>query len=657
MGLSNEIARISRRQRWRRTATSCLVALGAALVLVTAAAQDQRAAGEWRYYAGDLKATKYSPLDQITRQNVSQLRIAWRRPQIAADVAAAGPGTRLSNNYRSTPLMVNGVLFATSAVGVAEAFDPETGKTLWSQKMEGDPGGNPGLGGALRAVAHWNQGRERRIFTYHKQHLYALDPETGQAFADFGSGGRVDLSINGQFLWNAPPLIVRDVVVIGSSNPDQDSAVRREGIAGEVRGFDVRTGRLRWTFRVIPREGEPGIESWESDAWKYIGAGNVWAPMSADEELGYIYIPTTSVTNDMFGGHRPGNNLFANSLVCLDAATGRRVWHFQLVHHDLFDYDTPTAPILGDVTVDGRRIRAVFQVTKQAFVYAFDRLNGRPIWPIEERPAPPSTVPGERPAPTQPIPTRPPPFDRQGVRVDDLIDFTPELRAEALDILKKYQYGPIYTPPSVVGPGPNDTKGTVQLPGSVGGANWTGAAFDPETGMLYVPSMTNPFVANLVPGNPEQTNLQFRASTRELLLGPRGLPLFKPPYGRITAYDMNRGEIAWMVPNGSGPRDHPAIKHLDLPPLGHASRGAPLLTKTLLFAPDGDEVNIRTPTGGGGRMFRALDKATGATVWETELPAGVTGAPMTYLYRGKQYIVVAIGGRSHPAEFVAFSLP
>jgi quinoprotein glucose dehydrogenase len=320
------------------------------------------------------------------------------------------------------------------------------------------------------------------------------------------------------------------------------------------------------------------------------------------------------------------------------------------------NYDNPAAPILGNITVDGRRIRAVIQVTKQSFTYVLDRVTGKPVWPIVERPVPQSTVPGEQTSPTQPIPTRPPPFDRQGVAIDDLIDFTPELRAEAIEIVKHYVSGPVFMPPSVVGEGPNDTKGTIQLPGSVGGADWTGAGFDPETGMLYVPSMTNPFVANLVPGNPQQTILRYRASTRELLMGPRGLPLMKPPYGRITAIDLNRGEHAWMVPNGDGPRDHPLPKSLNLPPLGHASRGAPLVTRTLLFAPDGDQVNTRTPPSGGGKKFRALDKATGRTVWETDLDAGVTAAPMTYMHKGKQYIVVAIGGRDHPAEFVALTL-
>ena len=634
-----------------------LVATLAACVALSRAVGDASGKGEWRYYSGDNASTKYSPLDQINAANVSRLRVAWRRPQIDPDFAAAHPNLRLSNNYRSTPLMAAGVLFATNAVGLAEAFDPETGRTLWRQKVDDEFSGNPGLGGALRAVAYWGEGSEARVLTYYKQDLYALHPKTGEPIRGFGSDGRVDLRINGRYLWNAPPLVTRDLVVVGSSMPDQDSAASKSGPAGEVRAFDVRTGQPRWTFRVIPREGEPGVETWEDESWRYTGAGNVWAPMSADDDLGYIYLPTSSPTNDMYGGHRRGHDLFSDCVVCLDARTGKRVWHFQTVHHDLYDYDNPAAPILANIIVDGRRIRAVVQVTKQSFAYVLDRVTGKPVWPIEEKRVPQSTVPGEGSSPTQPFPTKPPPFDRQGVSVADLIDFTPELRAEAVEIVKHYVFGPAFMPPSVVGPGANDTKGTIQLPGSVGGADWTGAGLDPESGVLYVPSMTNPFVANLVPGNPQLTDLRYRASTRELLLGPRGLPLMKPPYGRITAIDLNRGEHVWMVPNGDGPRDHPLLKPLNLPPLGHASRGAPLVTRTLLFAPDGDQINVRVPAGGGGTKFRALDKTTGKTLWETDLGAGVTGAPMTYLFKGKQYVVAAIGGRDHPAEFVALTLP
>lgn len=640
-----------------RRITAASLGLVACLVL-TGAAADEARPGEWRHYSADNGSTKYAPLDQINKSNVSQLVVAWRRPHVPADFATKYPRLRLSNGYRSTPLMVDGLLYATNAVGLVEAFNPATGQTVWSQQPPGELSGSPGLGGALRAVGYWRSGSEARIFSYYRNHLYALDPKTGEPVRGFGLGGRVDVGdVNGQFLWNAPPLVVRDYVLIGASMPDQDSATQKEGLPGEVRAYDVRTGQRKWAYRTIPRAGEPGVETWKSEAFEYIGAGNVWAPMSADEALGYVYLPTSGATNDMYGGHRPGDNLYTSSVVCLDVETGKRVWHYQTVHHDLFDYDNPAAPILIDITVDGQPIKALVQVTKQAFAYVLDRRTGKPVWPIVEKPVPASTVPGEQSSPTQPVPTKPAPFDRQGVTVDDLIDFTPELRAEALEIMNKYVTGPVFTPPSVVGPGPNEKKGTIQLPGSVGGANWTGAAFDPDTGTLYVPSMTNPFVANLLPGDPKATNLAFRASTRELLLGPRGLPLFKPPFGRITAIDMNRGEHVWMVPNGDGPRDHPALKGLNLPRLGHASRGALVVTKTLIFSPDGDQLNVRTPQGGGGTKLRALDKTNGQTIWETDLGAGATGAPMTYMHQGKQYVVLAVGGRDHPAEFVAFRLP
>ena len=630
-----------------------VVAFGA----VSPGAQRGPADVEWRQYSGDNGSTKYSPLAQITKDNVARLRIAWRRSQVDPSLLEQNPKLRPGNNFRSTPIMVGGVLYASNGVGLVEAFDPATGRTIWVQQV---PESELPAGSANRGVAYWSQGANGRIVTFRNHYLYALDARTGKPAAEFGTGGRVDITAATgaarAYTWNGTPLVVRDVVILGSTMAEQDSAARMTGVSGDVYGFDVRTGELRWTFRPIPRAGEPGIETWENESWRYTGAANVWAPMSADDELGYVYLPTSSATNDMYGGHRLGANLFSSSIVCLDAATGKRVWHFQTVHHDLFDYDNPAAPILADITVGGRQIKAVVQVTKQAFAFVLDRVTGQPVWPIEERPVGASTVPGERASLTQPVPSKPPAFDRQGLTVDDLIDFTPELRAEAIEITKQYVTGPVFTPPSIEGPAPADKKGTIQLPGSVGGADWTGAAFDPETGMLYVPSMTNPFVANLLPGDPARTDLRYRASTRQLIQGPQGLPLTKPPYGRITALNLNRGEQAWMVANGDGPRNHPLLEALNLPPLGQAVRAAPLVTKTLLFVSEGDQVNTRTPPNGGGKKLRAFDKATGKVVWETELPAGTTGTMMTYQVKGLQYIVVAIGGQNHPPEFVAFAL-
>jgi quinoprotein glucose dehydrogenase len=390
---------------------------------------------------------------------------------------------------------------------------------------------------------------------------------------------------------------------------------------------------------------------------------------SADEELGLVYMPVTAPTSDMYGGHRLGDNLFSQSIVAVEAATGKRVWHYQTVHHDLWDYDPPAAPMLVDITVDGRRIKALVALTKQAYAYVLDRATGEPVWPIVERPAPQSNVPGERTSPTQPIPTKPPPFDLQGATEDNLIDFTPELRAEALEIVKRYTIGPLFTPPTVRDDRPGGKLGTIQLPGSAGAASWTGGAFDPETQLLYVPSSYSPFVADLEPGDPARTNLRYVKGRRTWgPAGPRGLPLFKPPYGRITALDMSKGEIAWQVANGDGPRDNPAIAHLKLGDLGNTGHSAPLVTRTLLFVGEGSDAMVvggrvppdmpfDTAPNYGEPWFRAYDKRTGAVVAEHRLPAGTTGAPMTYMHRGKQYIVVAVGGREADPEWVALSLP
>ena len=373
-----------------------------------------------------------------------------------------------------------------------------------------------------------------------------------------------------------------------------------------------------------------------------------------------MYLPLSTPSSDYYGGHRPGDNLFAESLVAVDVETGERVWHFQTVHHDLWDYDNNVAPILMDITVDGRDIKAVVQLTKQAIAYTFDRVTGEPVWPIIERPVPGSNTPGEWISPTQPFPTKPLPFDRHGITEEDLIDFTDELKAEALEIAEPYILGEIYTPPSIRGEDATDTKGTLQLPGSVGGAEWGGAGFDPETGMLYIPSVTGAFAADLTPGNPDRMNVRFTRGTRAFPDGPRGLPLTKPPYGRITAIDMNTGDHVWMVPNGNGPRNHPAIEHLNLPPLGQPGRAMTLLTKSLLFVSEGDPIMVRTPPGAGedaGKAFRAYNKDSGAVIWETIFPAGTNGSPITYMHDGKQYIVMPIGSLTHPGEWVALALP
>ena len=651
-------------------AAACALVLVLSCAASPAFAQHGAVDGQWRAYAADLGATKYSPLDQIDADNVDRLRIAWTRPTVDRSILDVVPDLGYGNANRATPLMVDGVVYAPNAVGLVEAWDPATGETIWVQQpFEEGPAGYRGAG--HRGIAFWTDGTERRIIAHRGEWLYALDPATGEPFADFGENGRVDLKTGlaegARYRWGGAPTVVSDVIVMGQSM--SDTFYTKEDVRGDVRAFDVRTGALRWIFHTIPQEGEFGTDTWGDRSWEYSGHAPVWSLFAADEELGTVYMPTSSATNDMYGGHRPGDNLFTQSIVCVDAGTGERLWHYQLVRHGLWDYDIPAAPILADLTVDGRDIKAVIQITKQAFAFAFDRVTGEPIWPIEERPVPRSGTPGEMVSPTQPFPTKPPAFDRQGATVENLIDFTPELRAEALEIVERYTIGPMFTPPSVRGDGPDDNQGTIQLPGSQGGADVQGAAFDPETGYLYVPSITSPFVADIVEGNPDRTNLAYVKGRRQWIGGPRGLPLFKPPYGRITAIDMRTGEIAWMTPNGRGPTDHPAIAHLNLGRLGSPGRPGPLLTKTLLFLGEGSDVGIQEGgrvmdgmplnivTNYGEPWFRAYDKATGDVVWEMELEAGTTGVPMTYLHEGKQYVVVPIGGREVAGRWVALALP
>ncbi len=641
-----------------------LFSLGVAQVLA------QSPGDQWRHYAGDLAATKYSPLDQIARDNVQDLEVAWERVAVDRSILDVVPDLSYGNNFIAAPLMVDGVLYSPNGVGLVEAFDPGTGETVWVQQPFDDPPASF-RGTVTRGVAYWADGDDQRIIVQRGQWLIELDSQTGRPFDDFGDGGRVDLTTGlaegARYRWGGAPTVIRDVIVVGQSM--SDTFVTKEDVRGDVRAFDVRTGELRWVFHTVPQVGEFGTSTWEDDSWQYSGHAPVWSLFSADEELGYVYLPVTSSTNDMFGGHRVGDNLFSQSLVCVDATTGERVWHFQLVHHGLWDYDPPAAPILMDIEVDGRTIKAVTQITKQAFAYVFDRVTGDPVWPIEERPVPQSTTPGEVTSPTQPFPTKPPAFDRQGATIDNLIDFTPELRAEALEIVERYTIGPMFTPPSVRTDEPDGNLGTIQLPGSQGGADVQGAAFDPATNILYIPSITAPFVADVLEGNPDRTNLSFVKGTRLWIGGPRGLPLFKPPYGRITAIDMNRAEIVWQVPNGNGPRNHPAIRHLNLGRLGWPGRPSPLATGSLLFVGEGSDARNsggRVPVGMpaeivtnyGEPWFRAYDKATGDVVWEHELSAGTTGAPITYLHEGKQYIVVGVAGDDEaPPRHVAFSLP
>ena len=615
-----------------------------------AAAQEGAKNGEWPAYGGDGGSTKYSPLDQINPENVGDLRVAWRW-------RADNFGPRPEFNYRATPIMIDGVLYTTAGYRrAAVAIDAATGETLWMYRLdEGERGEKAPRLNSGRGVSYWTDGSDERIFLITPgYHLVALDAQTGIPVATFGNNGVVDLKegldrpvdpIDGAIGSSSPPVVSHGVVVVGAALVTGIAPVSKENVPGFVRGYDVRTGERLWIFHTIPRPGEFGHETWEGNSWRYTGNAGVWPPFSVDEEIGYVYLPTEQATGDYYGGHRHGDNLFTQSLVCLDIETGERIWHFQMVHHGIWDYDNPAPPILVDITVDGRPIKSVVQVTKQAFAYVFDRVTGEPVWPIEERPVPQSDIPGERTAPTQPFPTRPAPFDRQGITIDDLIDFTPELRAEAVEIASRYRTGQLFIPPSLA-EAPDGTKGLIQLPGQGGGANWEGGAVDPDDGILYVASITRPILRRLF-NDPELSDMNY-IDARWGLLGPRGLPLIKPPWGRVTAIDLNTGEHLWMVPNGDTPeyvRDHLALEGIDIPKTGQPIRGGTMVTKTLLFV------------GGGDPVLRAHDKRSGKIFAEIELPARATGVPMTYMVESRQYIVVAVGAPDHPAELVALRLP
>ena len=637
----------------RRLAGACLLLVPT----VWACAQSGSEDVEWPYFGGDRGFTRYSPADLIDADNVHDLSIVWRRAAVDPSLLEAYPEVRVSNNLRATPIMVGGVMYTTNGVGLAEAFDPATGETLWVQRPI-SPTPAEVAGQSTRGLDFWTDGDEERLILVKSGYLYSLDPETGAPSPGFGEAGRVNLvpPSSRSFGWSSGPITVRDVILIGGTlDGAGDGGMQWKGSAPEnLRGYDVRTGELLWTFHVVPQEGQPGTETWANESWKLSGDLGAWCCLSADEELGYVYAPFTAPTSAYYGGHRPGDNLYSNSLVAIDAATGERVWHFQMVHHDVWEYDTVGPATLGTVTVDGRTIDAVMQPSKTGFLYAFDRATGEPLWPIEERPVPQSTIPGEHTSPTQPFPTKPAPFARQGVTRDDLIDF-PALRARALAVADSFVLGPMFTPPSLVDA--NGIGGTLALPGSWGAGNWNTGAFDPETRTYFAFAHEIPRVYRIVLATDSSSEMEYWSPNRDAPYLD-GIPLTKPPWGRITAIDMNTGEHRWVAANGDALRDAPALAGLELPPLGIASRPAALVTATLLFLGEGAQDAFGgVQSNMWGRAFRAYDKATGEVVWETELPAGTTGAPMTYVHDGRQYIVVAIGGEDANPEWVALGLP
>lgn len=612
---------------------------------------------DWRHHHGDLAGSRYSPLDQIDPSNVDRLEVAWTW-------TSEGVLSEIETRNQSTPLVIGGVAYFTAGQRRAVvAADARTGATLWVwQSDEGRRFDVAPRRGSGRGVAYWEDGAKARILVVTPGfRLVALDAATGEPVRGFGEDGAVDLKLqlgvavdpDAVIGSSSPPLVFGDVIVVGPALAVGLRPPSRRNVPGRIMAFDARTGDLRWRFNTIPGPGEFGRATWEGGSADYTGNAGSWAVMSLDAERGYLYVPVEAATGDYYGGHRKGDNLFSTSLVCLDILTGERVWHQQLIHHDIWDRDVPTAPILADIRVDGRRVEAVAQITKQSFVYVYDRVSGEPVWPMEEKQVPASDVPGERTAPTQPIPTRPAAFDRQGFTIDDLIDFTPALRAAALEAIRPFRMSELYTPPSLA-EAPDGTRGTLHLPGTLGGANWEHGAFDPETGVLYVGSHTSPTVLALAP-EPDQSDMDYVMAA---VPAPRvqGLPLVKPPYGRITAIDMADGERLWQVPNGATPtsiREHPALAGLEIPATGSPSRAVLLATRTLLFAGEGAT---------GAPVFRALDKASGRVVWEMTTPGTVLTQPITWMQDNRQYVAFWVagsirGGEPTPARLLALALP
>ena len=642
--------------------------------------------GDWRYIGGDAGHTRSTPLDQIDASNFADLEIEW-----VWRSASFGPGPP-----RSTPVYADGKLF-TVAGGRRHVvrIDPATGETLWTFRLpntfrwEYSMRAPWGKGIAYGEV----DGRGVVYLTTPAFFLYALDAETGRPLENWGTPvpldgfpktGVVDLLPDlladwgpwqewdepydpyygiplelGYITNSSPPIVVNGTVVVGNSAEQGYKQTRIQNVPGDILGYDARTGAHKWKFHVIARPGEVGHDTWENDAWNWTGDVSSWAPMSADPERGIVYIPTNPPTIDFYGGFRPGNGLFGTSLIALDVETGERVWHFQMVHHDVWNYDTSTAPILMDVTVEGERIPGVFQATKQAFLYSFNRETGEPIWPIEERPVPQSKIPGEQLAPTQPFPTKPAPYDKQGFTVDDLIDFTPELRQQALDIIEGYELGPLFNPP-IHNTNTEGSKGPIWCPGELGGTNISGPpAADPETGIIYTVSRTNCGWRVVVPGVERDVMLERPTGTTIAdfavgmgtpggVPGPQRLPLEKPPYSRITAIDLNTGEHLWWIPNGGTPKfiqDHPALQGLDVPPTGNLRHSAMMVTPDML---------LHTALGDDGEtpFLFAVDKATGERLGGIETPGlGLYGI-MSYMNESRQHIVLQI-----PGQLVALTLP
>jgi quinoprotein glucose dehydrogenase len=661
---------------------------------LTATAQTRNKDSEWPTYGADLAATRYRPLDQINASNFNDLEIAWR-------IKTDNFGDRPEYKLEGTPLMVNGVLYASAGSRRAViALDPATGELLWIHgEHEGKRGGAAPRQLSGRGLAYWSDGKEERIlYVTPGFRLICLNAKNGIRIPSFGDNGEVDLKLNddqdifpdlitGEIGIQSAPVVAKDTVIIGAAFREGMTPKSMRNNKGYVRGFDVRTGKRLWIFHTIPKKGEFGYDTWEKGSAEYTGNTGMWTQLTVDEQLGLVYLPVESPTGDFYGGHRPGNNLFGETLVCVDLKTGERKWHFQLVHHPLWDMDISSAPILADITVDGKPVKAVAQPTKQGFLYVLDRVTGKPIWPIPEKPVEVGSVPGEWYSPTQPIPSKPAAYSRNGVSVDDLIDFTPALRERAKEIASHYHLGPVYTPPTVSkleGP-----LGTLTLGTASGGTNWPGGSYDPETHIAYLyacNACVEPI--GLVPAPKEISDMNYIAGTAgrevEMLHGPgenagadspkppkkpsagsfvrmdvEGLPLIKPPYGTITAINLDKGDFVWQIAHGETPdvvRNSALLKGMNIPRTGQITYNiGTLVTKSLVIAGEGNVTT--TADHPRGAMLRAYDKATGKEVGAVYMPAPQTGSPMTYMLNGKQYIVIAVSGGPYSGEYIAYTLP
>ena len=605
---------------------------------------------EWKNFGGKLNAQRYTPLSEINSENASNIQIAWRWK-----AENYGPSPEIRNV--SMPIMRNGKIFiGAGATRNVVAIDAETGQTLWMWRPnEGERFENAARKDSGKGVSYYQHedGSNSVIIVTPGYYLVSLDAESGLPNEDFGKNGWVDLTKGLRRApdreldigLTAPAIVVGDVIIVGSAHDVSFRPPSKANVKGDVRGFDAKTGELLWTFHTIPEPDEEGYNTWFNDSALYTGNAGVWAPMSADKELGLVYLPVESATGDQYGGDRHGNNLCANCLIAVDVKTGKMKWFYQLIHHDIWDWDNPTAPIIADLP-NGNKIIA--QVTKQGFVYVFDRKTGVPIWPIYEKEVPQTDVPGEWTSLTQPIPSLPLPFEKQGVTINDLIDYTPEIRAAVQELIQNYRLGPLFTPPSIKN-APDGTDGTLSLPYATGGANWEGSALDPETGILYIPSQTRIGLMQLV-NEPESSDIKYISGSSP---PPSvfGIPLVKPPWGRITAINLNTGLHQWMIANGDTSKEILNNKKLFgvvMPRTGKPTRAGILITKTLLFAGEGF---------GGDPIFRAHNKLTGEIIAEIKLPATQTSPPSSYRINGKQYIVMTIGDGKKPAELIALALP